>query len=152
MVTSNINIVKASKSEFGKVRVIPQYVEKYISLTVARLKFIDSFQFTPKSLDSLVKTLEDAEFKYLRESVPTHQFGLIKRKGICPYDYMDSFARLDESRCILQQVVCQSVFGLEYAHAWMCSLGLRRDVTQKGVKTGNLRHTHTKKFPRYVMK
>ena len=64
-------IVKALKSEFGKVRVIPQNMKKYLSLTVGRLKFIDSFQFTPQSLDSLVKTLEDDEFKYVRESFPT---------------------------------------------------------------------------------
>ena len=52
-------------------------MEKYLSLTVGRLKFIDSFQFTPQSLDSLVKTLEEDEFKYVRESFPAHQFDLI---------------------------------------------------------------------------
>ena len=41
-------MVEAFKSEFGKVRVIPQNMEKYLSLNVGQLKFIDSFQFTPK--------------------------------------------------------------------------------------------------------
>ena len=41
-------IVKALKSEFGKIRVIPQNIEKYLYLTVGQLKFINSFQFTPK--------------------------------------------------------------------------------------------------------
>ena len=59
-------IVKALKSEFGKVRVIPQNMEKYLSLTVGRLKFIVSFQFTPQRLDT--KTLGDDEIRYLRES------------------------------------------------------------------------------------
>ena len=58
---------KALKSEFGKVRVIPQNMEKYLSLTVGQLKFIDSFQFTPKGLDVLAKTLADDEFRYLRK-------------------------------------------------------------------------------------
>ena len=40
-------IVKALKSEYGKVKVIPQNMEKYLSLTIGQLKFIDSFQFTP---------------------------------------------------------------------------------------------------------
>ena len=40
-------IVKALKSEFGKVSVIPQNMGKYLSLTVGRLNFIDSFQFAP---------------------------------------------------------------------------------------------------------
>ena len=83
-------IVKALKSEFvGEVRVIPENMETYLPITVFRLKFIDSLQFTPQSLDSLVKTLEIDEFKY--------EFELIKPKGVYPYDYMDSF-RFDESR------------------------------------------------------
>ena len=92
-------IVKALKSEFGKVRVIPQNMEKYISITVGRLKFIDSFQFTSQSLDSLVKTREVDELIYVGEEFPIqHEFELIKRKGVYNYDYMDSFARFDESR------------------------------------------------------
>ena len=35
-------IVKALNSEFGEVRVIPPNMEKYLSITVDRLKFIDS--------------------------------------------------------------------------------------------------------------
>ena len=62
-------IVKSLKSEFGKVRVIPQNLEKYLSLSVGQLKFLNSFQFTPKSLDVLSKTLEDDEFKYLLKIV-----------------------------------------------------------------------------------
>ena len=54
-------IVKALKNEFGKVTVIPQNIERYLSLSVGRLKFLDSFQFTPKSLDELSKTLENDE-------------------------------------------------------------------------------------------
>ena len=61
-------IVKSVKSEFGQVRVIPQNMEKYLSISVGRLKFLVSLQFTPQSLDVLSKTLEDDEFKYLSES------------------------------------------------------------------------------------
>ena len=58
-------IVEALKSEFGEVRVIPQNMEKYLSITVSILKFIDSLQFTPQSLGSLGKTLEVDELKYV---------------------------------------------------------------------------------------
>ena len=61
-------VVKALNSEFGKARVIPQNIEKYLSLTMGQLKFIDSFQYTPKVLDALAKTLVGDEFRYLRES------------------------------------------------------------------------------------
>ena len=46
-----------------------------------------------------MKTLEVDEFKYVREEFPIqHKFELIKRNGVYPYDYKDSFARFDESR------------------------------------------------------
>ena len=90
-------IVKSLKSEFGKVKIIPQYMEKYLSISVGQLKFLDSFQFTPKSLNALVKTLEDDEFKYLVETCTTSHFDLIRRKGVYPYDYMDSVDRFDET-------------------------------------------------------
>ena len=92
-------IIKTLKSEFGEVRLIPQNMENYLSITVDRLKFIDSLQFTPQSLDSLVKTLEVDEFKYVLEEFPIrHEFEIIKRKGVYHYDYKDSFTRFDESR------------------------------------------------------
>ena len=40
-------IAKALKNEFGEVRVIPQNKDKYLSLTVGCLKFINSLQFRP---------------------------------------------------------------------------------------------------------
>ena len=60
-------------------------------ISVGQLKFLDSFQFPPKSLDVLSKTLEDDEFKYIVESCTTSQFELVRRKGVYAYDYMDSF-------------------------------------------------------------
>ena len=101
-------IVKALKSEFGKLRVIPQNMEKYLSLTVGQSKFIDSFQFTSKGLDVLAKTLADDEFRYLRES--------------CTYDYMDSFDRFDETKLPSQGAFFSKLSGSpcsdsEYTHA-----------------------------------
>ena len=86
-------IVTALKNEFGKVRVIPQNMEKYLSLTVGQLQFLDSFQFTNQSLGSLVNTLECGEFKYLSESYISDHFELVRRKGVYPYDYMELVRR-----------------------------------------------------------
>ena len=71
----------------GKVRVIPQNMEKYLSLTVGQLKFIGSFLFTPKGFDVLVETPVDDEFRYLRESCTSNHVGRIRRKGVYPCDY-----------------------------------------------------------------
>ena len=92
-------------------------------MTVGRFKFIDTFQFTPQILDSLVKTLEDDEFKYVREAFSAARgFDLIKRKGVYPHDYMDSFARLDESRLPSQDASISKMSDnpcsyTDYAHA-----------------------------------
>ena len=88
-------IIKLLKSQFGKVRVIPQNLEKYLSLSTGQLKFLDSYQFSNQSLDKLVDTHDDDDFRYLVESCTTSHFELIRRKGVYPYDYMDSFDRFD---------------------------------------------------------
>ena len=119
-------IVKALKSEFGKVSVITQNIEKYLSPSVGRLKFIDSFQFTSQSLDNLVNTPEDEEFKYLINECTTSHFDLVRRKGVSPYDYMDSIERFDEG-----DLPAQADFYNKLNGTWMyCYLpiSLRRSV------------------------
>ena len=115
-------IVKALKSEFGKVRVIPQDMEKYLSLTVGQLKFIDSLQFTNQSLDSLVDTLDNGEFRYFVESFTTSHFNLARRKCVYPYDYMDSVERFEETALPSQDAFFNKLSGSscldsEYTHA-----------------------------------
>ena len=110
------------KSEFGKVNVIPQNMEKYLTLKLGQLKFIDSFQFTPQGLDKLAKTLEDDEFRYLSESCTSNHFGLIRCKGVYPYDYMDSFDRFEETELPSRDAFFSKLSGSpgtdsEYTHA-----------------------------------
>ena len=86
------------------------------------MKFLVSFQFTPKSLDVLSKTLEDDEFKYLVESCTTSHFDLVRRKGLYPYDYMDSIERFDETELPSQDAFFNKLSGsscsdIDYAHA-----------------------------------
>ena len=59
----------------------------------------------------------------MREAFPVaHEFDLIKRKGVYPYDYMDSFARFDESRLPSQDAFFSKLSDspcsdTEYTHA-----------------------------------
>ena len=48
------------------------------------------------SLDKLVKNLSDEDFKYLSEEFNDEQLKLVKEKGICPYEHMNSFQRFNE--------------------------------------------------------
>ena len=104
-------LVKALKSEFGKVRVIPQNMAKYLSVTVGQSKFIDSFQFAPKGIDVFAKSLAGDEFRYFRESCTSNQFGLIRRKCVYPYEYMDSSDRFDETKLLSQDVFFSKLSG-----------------------------------------
>ena len=115
-------IVKFLKNEFGKVTIISQNLEKYLSMSVGRLKFLDSFQFTLKSLDILAGTLEDDEFRYLVESCTTNHFALVRRKGVYPYDYMDGVERFEETSLPSQEefynrLSRSSCSDGDYAHA-----------------------------------
>ena len=38
-------IVQEIKKEYGRIQLIPNNMERYISLQIDRLRFIDSFQF-----------------------------------------------------------------------------------------------------------
>ena len=72
--------------------------EKYIGFNIGKhLTFIDSFSFMSQSLDRLSSNLSDDALFHTRGAFPNdREFSLIKRKGVYPYDYMDSFKRFSE--------------------------------------------------------
>ena len=86
------------KGEEISINVIAQNAEKYMAFYIGKhLSFIDSLQFMNSSLDRLASNLEDRDFiytkKYFTDPV---QFNLMKRKGVYPYDYMDSFSKFND--------------------------------------------------------
>ena len=62
------------------------------------LVFIDRMEFMNSSLDKLVKTLLEEDFKYLVEEFSFENLVLIKQKGAYPYDYMNRFERFNEEK------------------------------------------------------
>ena len=62
------------------------------------LVFIDSMQFMNSSLDKLVKNLVDKGFKYLVEEFGAENLKLLKQKGAYPYEYMNSFKKINEDK------------------------------------------------------
>ena len=86
------------------------------------MKFHDSFQFKPKSLDVLSKTLEDDEVKYFVASCTTSHFDLVLRKGVYPFDYLDSVERFDKTElpsqaAFFNKLSSSSCSDIDYAHA-----------------------------------
>ena len=58
--------------------------------------FIDSMLFMNSSFDKLVKNLNN--FKYLNKVFKGKESELVKKKGIHPYEYKNSFKRFKENR------------------------------------------------------
>ena len=96
----------------GDISCIPHNEENYISFSTnivvdeyinkkgekvevkRELRFLDTFKFMNTSLDKLVKNLQEDE------CINLHKFykgGLLKRKGVYPYQYIDSVAKFDET-------------------------------------------------------
>ncbi|XP_054720149.1 uncharacterized protein LOC129229797 [Uloborus diversus] len=94
--------------EIGKIKgyelsVIATNMEKYISFSLTNkskekkieLKFIDSLQFMPSSIEKLVSILSEENFVVLKQTFPVNS-NLLIRKGIYPYEYVTCFEKFDE--------------------------------------------------------
>ncbi|CAP20447.2 Protein CBG23644 [Caenorhabditis briggsae] len=86
-----------------EIKSISANIEKFISFSYHfhdkdrkkyEIRFLDSLGFMPSSLDYLSGNLEDDECiitkKYYNNE---HLFHLMRRKGVYPYDFMDSFKK-----------------------------------------------------------
>ena len=81
----------------GEIKCIPTNTEKYISFSLGNLRFIDSVNFLLNSLDKLVKGTD--EFLITRKTVQDpRKHNLLLKKGIYPYEYIDSFERFGETK------------------------------------------------------
>ena len=80
------------------------------------LRFIDSIKFMSSSLDSLVNNLAHGGSEFFGfENYSDYQCGLLIRKGIYPYEYMDSWDRFEEKHFLLRDPFIASSTCLELA-------------------------------------
>ena len=80
------------------INAIPHNMEKYMAFMLGNhLTFIDSFQFMSSSLDKLVSNLPAEALKYTSKRFQKEKLNLMTRKGIYPYDYMDSFEKFSKT-------------------------------------------------------
>ena len=102
--------IKELAKHTSKIGVIAKNTENYISFSVKvevekytdklgnekskeiELRFIDSFKFMSSSLDSLINNLAKGGHEFWRfEKYNLEQRKLLIRKGVYPYEYMDSW-------------------------------------------------------------
>ena len=108
---------RSSIHQASDMEVIPKNKEDYISFSIKvpvdsyidkngeekdkliELRFIDSFKFMSSSLDSLTKSLVRGGKKLFGfEDYSELQYGLRTRKGIYPYEYINSWDRFNETQ------------------------------------------------------
>ncbi|KAE9521294.1 hypothetical protein AGLY_018313 [Aphis glycines] len=85
------------------ISVIPNSEEKFISFTKHisskfTIRFIDTFRFMASSLSSLAENLITHNFENFRETAKhfvSEDMPLVTRKGVYPYEYIDSWTKLD---------------------------------------------------------
>ena len=81
------------------INAIPNNMEKYMAFMLGNhLTFLDSLQFMSSSLDKLVSNLPRESLKYTSKEFQDEKFNLMTRKGVYPYDYMNSFEKFNESQ------------------------------------------------------
>ena len=89
---------KKGEEKQMNINVIPSNMEKYMAFMLGNhLTFIDSFQFMSSSLDELVSNLPAEAFKYTSKKFENEKFELMRKKGIYPYDFMDSFEKFNKT-------------------------------------------------------
>ena len=111
IVNKNTYKNKKGKEQQMNINAIPNNMEKYMAFMLGNhLTFLDSFQFMSSSLENLVNNLPDDSFKYTsmafeneKLDLPSGEYRseifseleLMKKKGVYPYDHMDSFDKFN---------------------------------------------------------
>ena len=105
------------------INAIPNNMEKYMAFMLGNhLKFIDSFQFMSSSLDKLVSNLPAEALKYTSERFKKEKLSLMTRKGVYPYDYMDSFDKFNKTELPTKEefysiLIDEHISNDDYTHA-----------------------------------
>ena len=136
---SHLFITELGFSE-GNIDCIPNNEEKYISFTKTiqagsytnkkgeikplnhKIRFFDSFKFMAVSLDSLVNNLPKDAFNSVKREFNGKNLELLTRKGVYPYDYMDTPEKLKETKlppkeAFYSKLNNEGISDEDYAHA-----------------------------------
>ena len=87
------------EDDYNKVKLLSKNSENYISIDYGsyykKLRFLDSYRFTLKSLSDITKSTDD--FPILKQDF-NDNISLLKQKGFYPYEYINSIERLKEKQ------------------------------------------------------
>ena len=87
------------------------------------IRFLDSCQYLAASLEKLIGGLDKGkDFLHMRQHFAPNVIDMLLRKGIYPYEYMDSFNRFEErglppQRCFYSSLNDENISDEDYTHA-----------------------------------
>ena len=83
------------------ISIIPKTSDNYISIGAGKFHFMDSLSHLTASLEKLVESLKKSGVDKFTLSKERYGDDLkdFLRKGVYPYEYMDSWARFDDTQC-----------------------------------------------------
>ena len=107
------------KSFPKKFKIIGKTMDNYVQVVAGRFTFLDSFSFLNSSLSKLV---ESNDHFPLLKSYMGENWKLLCRKGIFPYDYMNSLQKLNENtlppiQCFFDSLANEHVSTESYNYA-----------------------------------
>ena len=114
------HLMQAMANLNKEVKCVANNMEKYITFSVDGLRFIDSLNFMQRSLDSLVEVTPKEELKITKSISKCSE--LLYKKGIYPYEYVDSFEKFAETSLppkeeLYSSLNDQHISEEEYTHA-----------------------------------
>ena len=98
---SSIPATEEKYISFSKFIEVDQYFSKKKEKLLFKkfeIRFIDSFKFLQTSLDVLVKNLAKNKSSSVFKNLPKTNFSLLARKGVYPYEYVNSIKQLKETK------------------------------------------------------
>ncbi|KAL9972954.1 hypothetical protein ACROYT_G019355 [Oculina patagonica] len=117
---------KISKEAQKEVKCVANNMEKYITFSLGGLRFIDSLNFLPGKLEKLVEEIPKESLNITKDNLEFEEseecFELLCKKGIYPYEYMDSWGRfketsLPEKEKFYSKLNDEHITDKEYEHA-----------------------------------
>ena len=102
--TAGVGIIAKNTEDYISFSIKVE-VDKYVNkegnerMKKMELKFIDSIKFVSSSLDSLVNNLAKGSHEFWGfDNYNCRQYELLIRKGIYPYEYMDSWDKFQRNK------------------------------------------------------
>ena len=119
----------ANSNSLQEIKCIPNNEEKYISFSkpikvdeykdkngkmknvMREIRFIDSFRFISDSLDTLSKNLKKEQCKNIGRFYADVKLDLLLRKGVYPYDWVDSVDKFSETQLPAKESFFSKLYG-----------------------------------------